>query len=74
VIRNRSDMLALAASDDHYDRLKAAVMLYYHSHWGIAARNRFMDQLMRVRASDILDTREHRDGRMVRDRYRRYIP
>ena len=74
VMQHRSDMLALATSDDHYDRLKAAVMLYYQSHWGIAARNRFMDQLMRVRASDILDKREHRDGRKVTDRYRRYIP
>jgi hypothetical protein len=71
--QHRDEMFALAASDDNMDQLRAAITLCHNAHWGVTPRQAFMEQLMRYRPNDLLDKREHREGRMVTDRYRRFM-
>jgi hypothetical protein len=71
--QHRDEMFALAASDDNMDQLRAAITLCHNAHWGTTPRQAFMEHLMRMRPNDLLDKREHRKGRMVTDRYRRFM-
>ena len=71
--RHRDEMFALATSDDHMDQLRAAITLCHNAHWGVTPRQAFMEHLMRMRPDDLFDKREHRDGRLVKDRYRRFV-
>jgi len=73
VKENREEFFRLAASDNHEDRFKAAVTLSYHSYYNYTARDALMEQIMRGQSSEVLDKKEHRDGRLVKDRYRRFI-
>lgn len=69
----RADFFDLAASDDHMDRLRAAITLIHNAQWGLTSKQAFMEQLMRHRPDDIFEKREHREGKLVKDRYRRYF-
>lgn len=73
VEQTRADFFDLATSDDHMDKLRAAITLCQSAYWGQSVRQVFMDQLMRHRPNDIFNKVEHRDGRLVKDRYRRYL-
>lgn len=73
VEQTRADFFDLATSDDHMDKLRAAITLCHSAYWGQSVRQSFMDQLMRHRPNDIFEKREHRDGKLVKDRYRRFI-
>jgi hypothetical protein len=73
VDRYRADFFDLATSDDHMDKLRAAITLCHNTQWGQSARQGFMDQLMRSRPNDIFDKVEHRNGKLVKDRYRRFV-
>lgn len=69
----RADFFALAASDDVDDKMRAAITLVHNARWADTPRAAFMDQLMRGMPDAIFDKREHRDGKLVKDRYRRYL-
>ena len=71
--RHRDEMFALATSDDHMDQLRAAITLCHNAHWNTTPRQAFMEHLMRMRPDDMFDKHEHRDGRLVKDRYRRFM-
>jgi hypothetical protein len=71
--QNRDEMFALATSDDPMDKLRAAITLCHNANWGTTPRQAFMEHLMRMRPDDLFDKREHREGRLVTDRYRRFM-
>lgn len=73
VQQNREEFFRLVASDDHEDRFKAAIMLSYNSYYNSSARETLMEKLMRAKPNDIFDKQEHRDGLLVKDRYRRFM-
>jgi len=73
VKQNREEFFRLVVSDDHEDRFKAAIMLSYHTYYNVGIRETLMEQIMRDKAKGIFDQKEHRDGRLVKDRYRRFM-
>ena len=73
VEHDREEFFRLAVSDDHYDRLKAAITLSNAVYYGDNTRTGVMEQIMRGRPNDIFDKKEHRDGKFVKDRYRRFV-
>lgn len=74
---NRDMFFQWATSDDHEDQLRALITLGHNSPgyrpgWD-ALKATFQEYLIRKHKTGVLDQTEHRGGKLVKDRYRRYL-
>ena len=74
----RAQFFAQVTSDDEADRMRAVITIAFNSSYSEfrerdGARGFITDLMLRMRAPDLLIAQTHKDGHLVRDRYKSFI-
>jgi hypothetical protein len=70
---NRLKFFAWARSDDPMNKLRAAITLNSVTYWAGDPIESFKEYVIRTYKQDVLDCVQHTDGKLVKDRLRRFL-